>query len=303
MIYLTKEDWNNLILPKFATEELFNQEFSELSKIYNCIHFFTRKIFNRPNEQQSVLIAAQIIFHKFQICSDFSLNKYSSEELYILSGACICIGQKAINILATKIEDISIFIKQIINKKNPTTIVEVNDLNKKLIKKEFDILTSIGFNIEIDSPFLFFNTFKKYLSKSELNSENFIILLNYIIKDSFILPLSLYYTPNVIAISCIQLLKEKYHLNFINITELISLSEYQISDEEIRECASFIKKLEILINSKKSNKQSQSNNDGGSVAKPQTEKDRGAPTGTGGAPISSASSLIKVIPSIKMNIE
>lgn len=301
MIYLTKEDWNNLILPKFATEELFNQEFSELSKIYNCIHFFTRKIFNRPNEQQSVLIAAQIIFHKFQICSDFSLNKYSSEELYILSGACICIGQKAINILATKIEDISIFIKQIINKKNPTTIVEVNDLNKKLIKKEFDILTSIGFNIEIDSPFLFFNTFKKYLSKSELNSENFIILLNYIIKDSFILPLSLYYTPNVITISCVQILKEKYNLNFINIKELIALSEYNLNDEEIQECASFIKKIEFSISEKKNQKMNQSNNDNKNVVKEQAEKSAGSATGT---PISGeAPHLMKIIPSIKMNIE
>ena len=298
MIYLTKEDWSNLILSKLNNEDLFKQEFLELYKIYSMIHFFSRKIYTKQNEQQMVLITTQIIFHKYRICSDFALKKYSSEELYIIFGACLFIGQRAINILKIKIDNISFFIKQLINKKNPTINVDINDLNKKLIQKEYDILTSIGFNIETDSPFLFFNKLKNYLSKSDLNSANFITLLNYIIKDSYILPLSLYFTPNIITISCVKILREKYNLKFINIKELISLSEYKINEEEIQECASLIEKLEASINEKKN----QNNNDNNNVIKDEKEKN-GEIIKENTISTKSSSSITTVIPSVKMNIE
>ena len=288
MIYLTKEEWNNLILKKLSNEESFKKEFNELFKIYNAVHFLVRNIYSKPVEQQNILNAVQIIFHKYRICSGFSLNKYSSEELYIILGSILFIGQKAINILKIKIDNISLFIKQLINKKNPTINIDINDLNKKLIQKEYDILTSIGFNIEIDSPFLFFCKLKKYLSKSELNSANFITLLNYIIQDSFILPLSTYYMPNTIAISCVKALKEKYKLNFINIQDLISLSEYIIEDEDIIQCSSLIQKIEIAINEKKNHKNVVKNEKAEKIQENQ---------------ITPLSNITKGIPSIKMNID
>ena len=296
MIYLTKEDWNNLILSKLSKEESFKQEFIELYKIHNAFNIFVRKIYVKQNEQSSIFIAAQIIFHKYRICSNFSFNKYSSEELYIFLGACLFIGQRAINILKIKIDNISFFIKQLINKKNPNINVDTDDLNKKIIKKEYDILASIGFNIEIDSPYFFFNKLKNYLSKSELNSANFITLLNYIIKDSYILPLSLYYTPNVITISSVQLLREKYNLNFINIKELISLSDYPMDNEEVHQCTNLIKKIEAAIDEKKN----QINNNNNNVVK--NEKDKNRET-INENKISENASITKVIPSIKMNTD
>jgi hypothetical protein len=301
MIYLTKEDWNNLILSKLSKEESFKQEFIELYKIHNAFNIFVRKIYVKQNEQSSIFIAAQIIFHKYRICSNFSFNKYSSEELYIFLGACLFIGQRAINILKIKIDNISFFIKQLINKKNPNIKVDTDDLNKKIIKKEYDILASIGFNIEIDSPYFFFNKLKNYLSKSELNSANFLTLLNYIIKDSFILPLSLYYTPNTITISCVKILSEKYNLKFINIKELTSLSDYQISDEEIEQCASLIGKLEDAINERKNQNNNSSNNTNNNVIK--GEKDKNEDIINENTNSTKASIITKVIPSIKMNID
>ncbi len=296
MIYLTKEDWSNLILSKLSNEESFKQEFLDLYKIHNALSIFTRKIYDKSNEQNSILIAAQIIFHKYRICSNFSLNKYSLEELYIFLGACLFIGQRAINILTKKIDNISAFIKQIINKKNPNINVDTNELNKRIIQKEYDILASIGFNIEIDSPYFFFHKLKNYLAKSELNSANFITLLNYIIKDSYILPLSLYYTPNVIAISCVQLLREKYKLDFINVKELISLSDYPIDNEEVQQCALLITKVEAAIDEKKN----QNNNNTNNVVK--NGKDNSGEK-VNENKISDNASITKVIPSIKMNID
>lgn len=298
MIYLTNEDWSNLILSKLTNEESFKKEFAELNKIFNIIYLFCRKIYNNPNEHQMILIASLIIFHKFRICSNFSLSKYSSEELYILFGACLYIGQRAINSLNTKINDISFFIKQIINKKNPKNNVEINDLNKKLIQKEYDFLALIGFNIEIDSPFFFFHKLKKYLLKTELNSENFFQLLNYIIKDSYILPLSLYYTPNTIVISCVNVLRKNYKIKIINIKEIIELSEYPINNEEIALCTSLIEKIENEIK----NKNNQKNNKNNSNNKEKKEKEEKGDK-LKESQISSQASITNVIPSIKMNIE
>lgn len=301
MVYLTKNDWSNLILSKLSKEESFKQEFLELYKIYNAINIFSKKIYTKANVQQSSFIAALIIFHKYRICSNFSLSKYSSEELYIILGACLFIGQRSINILTTKVDNISSFIKQLINKKNPNNNIEINELNKKLIQKEYDILTSIGFNIEIDSPFHFFYKLKTYLSKFEVNSSNFFTLLNYIVKDSFILPLSLYYTPNIITISCVKLLGERYKLDFINIKDLISLSDYTIDEEDINECTSLIQKLEAAINEKKSLSNCSSNSNSTNNV---TDDEKGKISDNiNENHISSGPSITKVIPSIKMNIE
>ena len=137
------------------------------------------------------------------------------------------------------------------------------------------------------------------MSKSEVNSANLITLLNYIVKDSFILPLSLYYTPNVITISCIKTLRERYNLEFINIKELTSLSDYNIDEEDIDQCASFIRKLEAAIDERKiqNNKSKNSNNN---VINCEKEKEI---DGVKGAQDSSGPSITKVIPTIKMNIE
>ena len=296
MIYLTEEDWSNLIISKLNNEESFKNEFIEFRKIYNMINFFCKKIYQNGKEQQKIFVSTEIIFQKFRICSNFSLFKYSLEELYILLGACLYIGQRAMNILKIKIDNISFLIKQLINKKNPKFNIDIKDLNQKLFQKEYDILTVIGFNIEIDSPYPFLYKLTKYLSKSELNSENFFILLTYIIKDSYILPLSLYFTPNSIIISSLNYLKDKYNLKFINIKEIISLSDYNIDDKEIMQCTSLIGKIEVAINNKKNQNNISHNNliiNKNEYKEEKIKKD----------PFSNDSSITKVKSCIKMNID
>ena len=250
MIYLNKEEYNKLIYNKLSNESLFKEEFLELFKIYNIIHFFIRQIY-KENDQPNILIAAQLIFHKYRICSDFSLKKYSPLDLYIILGSCLFIGQQSINILNKKIVNISSIIKQIINKKYPKMNVDINNINKKIIKTEYEILTKIGFNIDIDSPFNFFEILKGYLSKYQIDPTHFNTLLKYIIQDCYILPIPLYYSPNIISISSVIFLKNKYNLKSINIKELISLSNYEIDINEIEACIDLIVKIENAINEKK----------------------------------------------------
>ena len=292
MIYLTKDDWNKLILSKLIGNASFIEQFSELYKLYSALHLFTRKIYTylTPHEQTNLFIAAMSIFHRYRICSDFSLSKYSSEELYIILGACLFIGQKAINILGIKIDHLSKFIKQLILKKEPNKKIEINEINNNLKEREMEILIIIGVNTNVDFPFPFLNKIKTIISNSNINSENFITLLNYFIKDSYILPLSLYYSPNIIAISCVFILKQKYNIQHINLKELISLSEYNLDEGEIQECASLMKNLEAAIDEKKSN---QKNN---------SKITSNINTNDTNTMNSEQASVTKIIPSIKMNI-
>ena len=236
MIYLTKDDFDNLILSKLKENSSFIEQFSELYKLYSALHIFTRKIYTyiNQNEQTNLFISAMSIFHRYRICSNFSLSKYSSEELYIILGACLFIAQKATNILGRSLDYLSKFIQQLILKKEQNKKIEINEIANKIKEIEMEILISIGFNIYTDFPFPFFNKIKTFLSNSIINLDNFITLLNYFIKDSFILPLSLYYTPNVITISCVFILKQKYNLKNINLKELISLSEYDLDEGDIK---------------------------------------------------------------------
>ena len=176
--------------------------------------------------------------------------------------------------------------------KKESNKIEEDKIKENLKNKEIEILISIGFNIDIDSPVSFFNKVKNYISKNylKLNTDNIFKLLKYFIEDSLILPLSLYYTPNTITISCILSLKKKYNLQHINIKELISLSDYYLDYGEIQECTSLIDKLEEVnkeFNREQKNKTKASSNIQTNTNTMNSDK----------------ASVTKVIPSIKMNID
>ena len=296
MIYLTKEDWNNLILSKLSEQASFNEQFLELVKIHKTFHFFTTKMY-QPNEGNKslinmVFIGGMTLFHKYRICSDFSLKKYSSEELYVLIGACIFIAQKSLNILIARLAFITKFIEQLILNKEPTKKVVFKELKEKIKNKEMEILTTLGFNIDIDLPFSFLNKAKKQISNSNslLNIDNVFKLLNIFMSDSLILPLSLYYTPNIITISCILALKQKYNLKNINIKELISVSEYDLDEKEIQDCVALIKKIEVANTEFYKNQKNKSKiaSNANTVETKSMNSDK--------------ASVTKVIPSINVNI-
>lgn len=251
MIYLTKEDWNNLILSKLSEQASFNEQFLELKKIQKAFRYFCEKMYQKNEKNQTyidmLLIGGMTIFHKYRICSNFSLKQYSSEELYVLIGACFFIGQKSLNILINSVKAVANFIKTLILSKEPTKKVNIKELREKLINKELEILMTVGFDIDIDLPFSFSNKVKKQIAKNKLNlnTDNVFILLKIFMEDSLILPLPLYYTPNIILISCVIALKRKYNLTNINIKELIPLSEYNLDEGEIQDCVALIKKIEI----------------------------------------------------------
>ena len=64
MIYLTKEDWNNLILSKLSKKESFMQQFAELFKLNTVFRYFTKNIYSKaatPQEQTYILLALCLV--------------------------------------------------------------------------------------------------------------------------------------------------------------------------------------------------------------------------------------------------
>lgn len=296
MIYLTKEDWNNLIISKLSEQASFNEQFLELKRIHKAFRFFLKKMYQKDEQNQTYLdmlfIGGMTIFHKYRICSNFSLKQYSSEELYVLIGACYFIGQKSLNILKKNAKAIADFIKALILNKEPTRKVNIKELREKLINKELEILMTLGFDIDLDLSFSFSNKVKKQLAKNKLNlnTDNVFKLIKIFMEDSLILPLPLYYTPNIILISCVIALKRKYNLTYINIKELIPLSEYNLDEREIQDCVALIKKIEIAnteYDKNQNNKAKIASNTKTTEAKSMN---------------SDKASVTKIIPSINVNI-
>lgn len=273
MDYLTKEDWNCFLLPKICDDKSFSEHLKENIKIQNS---FIRLINNIVNSQknsekklfQRILISSMIYYYKYILFNNISHSDLSSLDKLVLFCSSIFLSFKEanklihINILSTKFQP---FFKKF-------KIFEIEEIRNLIIQKEFDILMSIEFNINIDSPYGLLNYIKLYLTKLQKGNEAIVRIINYInlnLNDSILFPLCLYYTPKEILFSCILLVKKEYKLDFININDLIKLNKCQIEIDNINKCALYISKIkkckndliEKNLNAKKDNIRNNGNND------------------------------------------
>ena len=273
MDYLTKEDWNCFLLPKICDDKSFSEHLKENIKIQNS---FIRLINNIINSQknsekklfQRILISSMIYYYKYILFNNISHSDLSSLDKLVLFCSSIFLSFKEanklihINILSSKFQP---FFKKF-------KIFEIEEIRNLIIQKEFDILMSIEFNINIDSPYGLLNYIKLYLTKLQKGNEAIVRIINYInlnLNDSILFPLCLYYTPKEILFSCILLVKKEYKLDFININDLIKLTKCQIEIDNINKCALYISKIkkckndliEKNLNAKKDNIRNNGNND------------------------------------------
>ena len=242
------------ILPKLNEARAFLNEFKYLKKIYSTMRSITLKL---KIYHPIVFSTSMIYFHQFCVLQDFNLSsieKYNN-RLYFIS-ACLFIATKSTNNLVP-INKIIKIIQQILKKKFPEQNIFEDEIKKNIFNYELKILETLGFNLNIETPYKFYGVIKQYLMNKEnkinCNITKLTDVLNFYINDSFILPLHLYFTPNVIAISCFLFLKNNFHLDSINLKEIMNLSEYLIDIKEVKECYNLFKKIYInesqIINS------------------------------------------------------
>ncbi len=242
MVYLTPEDWNNFFLPKLLQDYTFEQELKKIKNIYSIMSFINSKI---KISNQVILSLSMIYFHKYYNQTLIDLINFSPLEKLIICGSCIFIATKTSNHLI-RVSMIVNIIMDIIKKKFPDLKIESDLIKEKIFQKEFEILQSIGFSSNFDLPYKFVLRLKNYFEKNtNISSEILIKSCCQYISDSFLLPVSLYYTPNIISISCINIMKEQFNLVDINLNHIITLSEYKIDLNELNECYSIINKLYV----------------------------------------------------------
>ena len=88
MTYLTKEDWNNYLLPKISDDKSFSVHLKEKIKIQNMLIILIGKILNSQKNSekklaQRILISSMIYYHKYIIFNNISHSDLSSIDKLI----------------------------------------------------------------------------------------------------------------------------------------------------------------------------------------------------------------------------
>ncbi len=241
MVYLTQDDWNNFFLPKlFEDNNSFDNELKFIKNIYKIMTFINSKI---KNSKQIILSTSMIYFHKYYIQNLINYNNLTPLDKLIISGSCIFLATKSTNFLI-RVSVIVNIIMEILKNKLPNINFENEKIKEMIFEKEFEILKSMEFCLNVELPYKFILVLKNYFeNNTNISSEILIKSCCQYINDLIFFPISLYYTPNTIAISCVKLMKEKYNLVDINLNDVISLSEYKIDLKELNECFLIIQKL------------------------------------------------------------
>ena len=240
MIYLTREDWNNFFLPKLTQDnKSFFTELKHIKNIHSIMQYINSKI---KISNQIVLSISMIYFHKFYNQTLINLINITPLDKLIICGSCIFIATKSSNHLI-RVSVIVNIIMDIIKKKLPNLNIDLDTIKEKNFSKRISNFIINRFFVLILSHHINIYYKNYFDSITNISSQILIDSCFQFISDSFLLPISLYYTPNLISISCVKVMKEKFNLVDININDLISLSEYKIDLNELNECYSIIKKL------------------------------------------------------------
>ena len=246
MTYLTDYDWNKIFVSRMAKEESFKEYFKEKSKIYNDFLALINRIFNLSKNphiklKKRILHISLIFFHKYLLFNGLDISNLSYINKISIYIACLFLSFKSVNKLLS-IEYISRKFFDLFNKDDKNDIEDIKNLIKK---KEFDILLSIGFNVEIDYPFDKLYLIEKYLAnigKSEYikNVANFV---NIKLNDSLLFPFGLYFQSTEIILSCLILVIQEYNINYIKINEIIKLNNLEDNKDNILQCSKYIDKI------------------------------------------------------------
>ena len=242
MVYLTEDDWKKYFLPRlFEDNESYINELKFIKNIYSIMSFINSKL---KVSNQIILSTSMVYFHKYYIkkLKNIIINLSLIDKL-IICGSCIFIATKTTNNLI-RISLIINIIKDIIINTLSNLNLDNETIKKMIFEKEFDILNSLEFCANVELPYKFVLRLKNYFEENiNISSDILIKSCCQYINDSFFFPVSLFYTPNTISISCINIMKEKFNLVDINLNHIITLSEYKIDLNELNECYLILKKL------------------------------------------------------------
>lgn len=187
-----------------------------------------------------------IFLHKYYILSGNILP----EEKEIIALACLFLATKVCNFLVSlsRLIPTYLIIKKI--KEDKSSLIPITE---KVKEAEFSLLNKIGFDINIDLPYIYIDRMRGYLNEYVKN-DKFIKIIHNFINDSFKLPIGLYYTPIKIALSAVYLFQ--YHFKVLlpktkEGIEWYNILSKEISIDEIKEISSMINLLYFTLRENK----------------------------------------------------
>lgn len=251
MTYLTKEDWEKNFVQKIREDKSFFAFISESKKIFSEFSYLIQKIFNFKEKEKlpkkicfRVLFSSLIFFHKYILSNGISFFDLSPTEKLCIYSACIFISFKTIN----KLIPVEVFSSKYLDlfNKNKKIKFKKEEINELIKKKEFEILFSIQFQINIDCPYDYFYLIKKYLTHIKIPNEEIKKVINFVnvkINEIMMIPMYLYYTPFEMVISVLSIIKEEYKINYINLNDFVKMHNLDIDKNNINACVELINKI------------------------------------------------------------
>ena len=252
MTYLTKEDWEKHYVQKICDDKSFSALINENLKIKSNFIFLINKLFNPKNKEalqhkkllKELLFPSLNFFHKYTLSSGVFLSNLPYTEVLTLYITCIYLSLKTVNKLV-HLEVISSRFQSLFNK-DENTKYKIEDINDLIKNKEFEILLLIQFDINFDCPFRNNCLIKNYLTKMKQSEEMIKTIVKYVntkISETIFFPLCLYFIPTEINISSLLLVAKENKLNFINIDELIKISNLDVDKNNIMECCTLMNRI------------------------------------------------------------
>lgn len=196
---------------------------------------------------QFCISSGMIYFHKHSLLKEI----FSSEdEVDITIIASLFVASKTCNALISLQRLIQSYLA--LKGKNSLGSTEVDELKENIIKTEFEILNSIGFDLNLDLPYIYIEKMKPYITDCLKNDKLTKIVYNFL-NDSFKLPLILHYAPIKIALAALYLLGVHFKVDLIDTKEgkkWYSILSTDVSFEEIIEIANMINQIYLVLRNK-----------------------------------------------------
>jgi hypothetical protein len=223
---------------------------------YEDIHAFVTRLCLEEKLPQSCISTAMIFFHKFFIFKKFFENDF---EKYLTCAACIFISVKVCNQLTPLKELVNFFLRLYIRQKNITMSIDektIFETCEKLCQIEFDVLNTIGFDLNVDLPYKYVHMMKFYYVEYLKNPKLITITTNFI-NDSFKLPLCINYDPLLIALASLYLTSVYFKVPLPKTREgkkWFQLLENNIMVEDVISVSEKINKIYKFCNEEKEKK-------------------------------------------------
>ena len=226
MKFLIKEEWDKFINRLF--NKLNSQRETITEKLFYDISQRIKEIQMKRQFTHTAYGIAMTLFHYY-----IYFNDIRSIDTIEICFACLY--------MSSKIQFYNLPLKEFVN--DYKEYIQGKPGNEKkpepdFIKYEIQLYSQLGYDLDIETPYLFFNNYFYFKYANNNNREKMDKLRNFcfnLINDTYTRPLSIYYHPKIIYLSCLILSLKFLEYDDIDINKILKDEKEEIV-EIVAEC-------------------------------------------------------------------